>query len=118
MQKNIRDAIAPIARIIPMAIPALAPAVMSFELEVSVAWEVLLEVAADNAVALEDVAEADNNGRVLANDVEGERIGAGELWEALACVAAACGASVEELMPRSVVTVTGWASGVEVAAAG
>ena len=61
--------------------------------------------------------EAGNIGRVLATEVEGERIEAGKPSEVLA-TAVVCGASVEESTPRSVVTVASWASGVEVAAAG
>jgi hypothetical protein len=59
--------------------------------------------------------EADSNGTVLATDVEGERIDAGKLSEALTGVAVVFGA---ELTPRSVVIVVCWTTGVEVAAAG
>jgi hypothetical protein len=54
MQKKIRDTTAPIARIIPMAIPAFAPAVISPEFEAVEVWAAVLEVAADNAAADED----------------------------------------------------------------
>jgi hypothetical protein len=122
MQKIIRDAIAPIARIMPMARPAFAPAVMPPELEDVESCEELTELVADTALADVDdevcmVRLADNIGRVLATEVEGERIDAGKPSEELAA-AVVCGTSVEESTPRSVVTVVSWASGVEVAAAG
>ncbi len=63
------------------------------------------------------VREADSIGRVLAMEVEGERIEAGKPVDLLAG-ALVCGGSVEELMPRLVVTVARFASGVEVDAAG
>jgi hypothetical protein len=120
MQKNIRDAMAPIARMMPMAIPAFAPAVMSPESAVAEGWEILLEVAADNAAADEDeedwtVAVAESNGRVLATDFEGERIEAGKLSDLPAEAAVVCAAV---LIPRFVVTVVSWTSGDAVAAAG
>jgi len=122
MQKINRDAIVPIARIIPIARPAFAPAVMSPEPEDIESCEELPELVADAALANVGeegvtVKDADCIGRVLAKEVVGERIDAGKPLEVLAA-SVGCGASVEELMPRLVVTVTSAASGVEDAAAG
>jgi hypothetical protein len=107
---------------IPIARPAFAPAVMSPELEDVESWKELAELVADTAFTNVDeediiVKEADKIGRVLATEVEGERIDAGKPLETLTA-AVVCGACVEDLMPRSVVRVTTFASGVEVAAAG
>ena len=50
MQKITIDAITPIARIIPIASPAFAPAVMLSELEDVKSWEELIELEADTAL--------------------------------------------------------------------
>ncbi len=97
-QKITKDARAPIAKITPMAMPALAPVVISLEADVS--GETLLEEDADDAlpsVGDEDlkVEEATARGTVLAKDVAGERMDDGMPVDELGA-AAEVAAAIEE----------------------